>query len=80
MGEPRKLTPVDYRKLIRVFELDGFSVAHRKGDHISLTKPGILRPLVIKCSPHKVPLAHIRTNMTTAGMSRERFFELLDQV
>jgi predicted RNase H-like HicB family nuclease len=24
-------------------------------------------------------LAHIRTNMTTAGMSRERYFELLEQ-
>jgi len=51
MGEPRKLTPVDYRKLIRVFELDGFRIAHRKGDHISMTKPGLLRPLVIKTSP-----------------------------
>ncbi len=80
MGEPRKLTSLDYRTLIRVFELDGFRIAHRKGDHISMIKPGILRPLVIKCSPHKVPLAHIRTNMTTAGMSREQFFELLDQV
>jgi len=80
MGEPRKLTPVDYRKLIRVFELDGFRIAHRKGDHISMTKPGLLRPLVIKTSPGRVPVAHIRTNMTTAGMSRERFFDLLAQV
>lgn len=78
MGEPRKLTPLDYRTLIRVFELDGFRVAHRKGDHISMTKPGVLRPLVIKCVRH-VPIAHIRTNMTTAGLSRERFFDLLDQ-
>ena len=63
-----------------MFELEGFHVAHRKGDHISMVKPGIVRPLVIKCAPKKVPVAHIRTNMTTAGMSRERFFELLDQV
>lgn len=27
-----------------------------------------------------VPVAHIRTNMTTAGMSRDRYFELLEQV
>jgi len=80
MGEPRKLTSLNYRKLIRVFELDGFRIAHRKGDHISMTKPGVLRPLVVKTSPGKVPVAHIRTNMTTAGMSRERFFELLDQL
>ncbi len=80
MPEPRKLVPVNYRILIRLFEREGFTVSRQKGDHISMTKPGVLRPLVIKTSPHNVPVAHIRTNMTTAGMSRERFFELLDQV
>ena len=44
-----------------------------------MTKPGILRPLVIKTSSRKVPVMHIRTNLTTAGMSRERYFELLEQ-
>ncbi len=72
-----KITPVDYRVLIRVFERDGFAVARRKGDHIIMTKPGVARPLVIKSSPHQVPVTHIRTNLTTAGMSRERYFELL---
>jgi predicted RNA binding protein YcfA (HicA-like mRNA interferase family) len=80
MPEPRKLVPVDYRTLIQVFERVGFAVSRQKGDHISMTKPGVFRPLVIKTSPRKVPVAHIRTNMTTAGMSRERFFELLDAV
>ncbi len=80
MPESRKLVSVDYRTLIKVFERDGFTVSRQKGDHISMTKPGVPRPLVIKTSPRKVPVAHIRTNMTTTGMSRERFFELLDQV
>lgn len=80
MPEPRKLIPVDYRTLIQVFEHEGFRVSRHKGDHTSMTKVGIMRPLVIKTSPRKVPVAHIRTNMTTAGMSRERFFELLDVV
>jgi len=75
-----KITPVHYRKLIQIFELDGFSVRRQKGDHIVMTKPGVLRPVVIKTSPRKVPVTHIRTNMTTAGMSRERYFELLDRV
>ena len=75
-----KLMPVDYRDLIRVFELDGFTVSRQRGDHIVMTKPGVLRPVVIKTSPHQVPVTHIRTNLTTAGMSRERFFELLEQV
>ena len=80
MPEARKLVPVDYRTLIKLFEHDGFAVSRQKGDHISMTKSGVLRPLVIKTSPHRVPVAHIRTNMTTAGMSRERFFALLDQI
>ena len=75
-----KITPVHYRILIRVFELDGFAVSRQKGDHIVMTKPGVPRPVVIKTSPRKVPVLHIRTNMTTAGISRERYFELLELV
>ena len=44
-----------------------------------MTKQGVKRPLVIKTSPRNVPVTHIRTNMTTAGMSRERYFQLLEQ-
>ena len=55
-------------------------VKRKEGDHIIMTKPGIKRPLVIKTSPRQVPVTHIRTNMTTAGMTRERFFELLEKV
>lgn len=72
-----KITPVDYRTLIRIFELDGFTVKRQKGDHIMMSKRGVLRPVVIKSSPRKVSVAHIRTNMTTAKMSRDRYFELL---
>ena len=75
-----KITPVHYEKLIKIFELDGFIVKRKKGDHIIMTKPGIKRPLVIKTSLRQVPVTHIRTNMTTAGMIRERFFELLEIV
>ena len=75
-----RITPIDYRTLIQVFELDGFRVVRQKGDHVIMTKPGVPRPVVIKTSPRKVPVAHIRTNMTTAGMSRDRYFELLEQV
>jgi len=74
------ITPVYYRTLVKVFELDGFTVQRTRGDRIVMTKPGVKRPVVIKTSPHKVPVMHIRTNMTTAGMSRERYFKLLKQV
>lgn len=75
-----KIVPIPYQTLIRIFELDGFMVRSQRGDHITMVKPGVFRPLVIKTSPRNVPVTHIRTNMTTAGMSRERYFELLEQV
>ena len=69
-----------YKILIKIFELDGFVVKRKKGDHIIMTKPGAKRPLVIKTSPGLVPVTHIRTNMTTAGMTRECFFQFLEKV
>ena len=76
----KKIVPVHYLLLIKIFERDGFEVRRKKGDHIIMTKPGVKRPLVIKSSPKLVPITHIRTNMTTAGMTRERYFQLLEQV
>ncbi len=78
--DDKKITPIPYKKLIKVFELDGFQVKRKKGDHIIMTKEKVKRPLVIKSSPRLVAVTHIRTNMTTAEMPRERFFELLDRV
>ena len=76
----RKLSPVHYSTLIKIFELDGFIVKRKKGDHIVMVKEGIKRPIVIKSSPKEVPVIHIRTNMTTAGMSRQEYFKLLDSL
>ncbi len=75
----RKITPIPYQKLVMVFELDGFTVKRQKGDHLILTKPAVKRPVVIKTSPREVPVTHILTNLQTAGISRERYFGLLDQ-
>jgi len=75
-----KLTPVHYEKLIKLFELDGFQIARKRGDHIRMTKPGVRRPIVIKTSPREVAVTHIKTNLTSAGMSRERYFELLEKM
>ena len=75
-----KIVPIHYRKLIRVFQRDGFVVARTRGDHIAMTKAGVRRPLIIKTSPRKVPVAHIRTNLTTAGMTRQKYFQLLNEI
>ena len=76
----RKINSIPYQKLVRIFELDGFVFKRQKGDPLILIKPAVKRPVVIKTSPRQVPVTHILTNLRTAGMSRERYFELLDQV
>ena len=71
-----KLNPVSHALLRRVFERDGFRYIHTEGDHMVFTKPGTLRPVVIpKYNP--IPVFIIKNNIRTAGMSRERYFELL---
>ena len=45
-----------------------------------MTKPGVRRPVVIKTSPGEVPVAHILTNLRTAGMTRDTYFQSLDDV
>jgi predicted RNA binding protein YcfA (HicA-like mRNA interferase family) len=76
----QKIVPISYQELVRVFEMDGFVFKRQKGDHLIMTKPGVRRRLVIKTSPRKVPVTHIMTNLRTAGMTRDRYFELLDEV
>jgi len=76
----KKIIPIHYKDLVAVFEHDGFIVRRIKGDHVVMTKEGVKRPLVIKTSPRLVPVTHIRTNMTTAGMTRERYFEIIERL
>jgi hypothetical protein len=42
------------------------------------TKPGAIRPVVIP-KYAAVPVFIIKNNLRTAGMSRDRYFELLGQ-
>ncbi|MBZ5618853.1 MAG: type II toxin-antitoxin system HicA family toxin [Acidobacteriia bacterium] len=73
-----KLSPVSYKRLARVFEADGFRCVQEEGDHMVFTKPGAIRPVVIP-KYASVPVFIIKNNLRTAGMSRERYFELLEE-
>jgi len=73
-----KLSPVSYKGLVKVFEADGFRWVRTQGDHMVFTKPGVLRPIVIP-KYDAVPVFVIKNNLRTAGMSRDRYFELLNQ-
>lgn len=71
-----RLTPLHYRKLVRVFEKLGFVLDRTEGDHLVYTKPGVKRPVVIPVYK-AVPVFIINNNINTAGITREEFFNLL---
>ncbi len=73
-----KLNSVSYKILACIFEHDGFICVRHEGDHMVFTKSGVLRPVVIP-TYRSVPVFIIKNNIRTAGMSRERYFELLEQ-
>lgn len=58
--------------------MEGFKLLRQKGDHLIYVKEGIARPLVIP--KHKIiPVFIIKDNLSDAKISRERYFELLEQ-
>jgi predicted RNA binding protein YcfA (HicA-like mRNA interferase family) len=64
--------------LEKVFLRAGFRFARQEGSHRSYVKPGIPRPLVIPVYD-EVPVSIIRTNLKTAGISRQEYFRLLEE-
>ena len=70
------IRPVDYRTRLQVFEQEGFRFNRQHGDHLIYTKAGVKRPLVIPMY-NDVPVFVIKHLLRTAGMSRERSFDLL---
>jgi predicted RNA binding protein YcfA (HicA-like mRNA interferase family) len=73
-----RLIPVSYKQLVKIFEADGFTCVRTEGDHMVLTKTGVLRPVVIP-KYAAVPIFIIKNNLRTAGISRERYFNLLGE-
>jgi len=71
------IRPVHWKTLAAVFEQDGFIFDRQRGDHVIYTKPGVIRPLVIPAY-HEVPVFIIKNLLRTAGMSRERYFDLVE--
>lgn len=73
---PRRLTPVKWHLLVRFFEAHGFERERTKGSHLSMVKPGVLRPLVIQMC--EVSVSNVMSNLRTAGLSRQALLDWLD--
>jgi len=74
-----KIVPISYKRLVKIFTKDNFIYKRTKGDHMILTKTGVSRPLVIP-KYREVPVFVIKNLLRTAGMSREQYFELINNV
>ena len=73
-----RITPVHWRLLEKIFLKDGFVFDRESGDHRAYVKDGILRPVIIPRYA-EIDKDIILSNMKTARMSRERYFELLKE-
>ena len=74
-----RMTPVHWRILEQVFLAKGFRFARQQGSHRSYVKPGIARPVVIP-TYDEIPVSIIRNNLKTAGITRDEYFNLLEQL
>ncbi|HLC18819.1 MAG TPA: type II toxin-antitoxin system HicA family toxin [Thermodesulfobacteriota bacterium] len=73
-----RLTPVHWKKLKSVFEKAGFGKERETDSHIILSKPEVPRPIVIP-KYNDVGIDIIKSNMRSAGMTREEYFKLLEE-
>jgi len=73
-----RITPVHWKQLERVFLVAGFRFVRQEGSHRSYVKEGIARPIVIPRYT-EVPITIIRSNLRTAGISREEYFKILSE-
>jgi predicted RNA binding protein YcfA (HicA-like mRNA interferase family) len=73
------LKPLPWETLEKVFLAAGFAFARQQGSHRSYVKPGVARPIVIP-TYREVPVSIIRTNLKTAGLSRNEFWRILAEL
>ena len=73
-----KIMPTHYQVQVKIFEMAGCVNVRTKGDHIIYHYPGAVRPVIIP-KYKEVPIFVIRNNMRIIGLSREKYFELLQK-
>lgn len=71
-----RITPVRWQTLECIFKKAGFSFERQGGDHRVYSKIGVHRPIIIP-TYKEVSLDIIKSNMRTAKMSRQQYFQFL---
>jgi len=74
-----RISPVPSRRLCKFFEANGFKLLRQRGDHLILSKEGVKRPIVIP-EKDEVPVFVILNNLRSAGISREKYLQMMDNI
>jgi predicted RNA binding protein YcfA (HicA-like mRNA interferase family) len=74
-----KIRSTHYQVQVKIFEMAGCVYFRTKGDHLIYHYSGAIRPVIIP-KYKEVPVFVIKNNMRVIGMSREKYFELLEKV
>ncbi len=77
-GRLPRITPVKWRVLACIFEKAGFRFDRQNGDHRVYVKDGVLRPVIIP-TYNEICQDLIKSNMRTAHMDREIYFQFLKE-
>lgn len=73
-----RIIPIKYELLVRIFLQEGFIYQRTRGDHLVYSKISIPRPLIIPMYS-AIPVFIIKNLLRTAGISRDKYFELLNK-
>jgi len=74
-----RITPISWQRLEKVFIAAGFEFDRQSGSHRCYVKPGISRPIIIP-TYKEISVSIITNNLKTAGISRDEYFQLLEEV
>ena len=74
-----KISPTDWKTQLGVFKSYGCRYKRKKGSHYVLTYPGAKRAVVIP-EYDEIDVDIIKNNMRTVNMTREEYFDLLNNI
>ena len=73
-----RITPLDPYRLIKILGKVGFKPVRQRGSHVILMSPQGIRIVVPVHPGKKIKPGLIRIIITEAGLTREKYFELLE--
>ena len=73
------IRPTNYQVQVKIFEMAGCKFVRTQGDHLVYHYPGAMRPVVIP-KYQEVPAFIIKNNMKVIGMTRDQYFQFLENI